>query len=39
MPADFLGIQSNNKDRGIRFLMQRPDLLMIQMKAVMSIKK
>lgn len=37
--ADFLGIQSHNKDRGIRFLMQRPDLLMIQLKAVMSIKE
>jgi phosphotransferase system enzyme I (PtsI) len=38
-PADFLGVQCNTKDRGIRFLMQRPDLLMIQLKAVMSIKK
>jgi phosphoenolpyruvate-protein phosphotransferase (PTS system enzyme I) len=38
-PADFLGIQCNSKDRGIRFLMQRPDLLMTQLKAVMSVKK
>lgn len=38
-PADFLGVQCNTKDRGIRFLMQRPDLLMIQLKAIMSLKK
>lgn len=38
-PLDFLGVQCASKDRGIRFLMQRPDLLMIQLKAIMSIKK
>lgn len=38
-PQDFLGIQCSSKDRGIRFLMQRPDLLMTQLKAVMSLKK
>jgi phosphotransferase system enzyme I (PtsI) len=36
---DFLGIQSSSKDRGIRFLMQRPDLFMIQLKAVMRVRK
>jgi len=38
-PIDFLGIHSPSKERGIRFLMQRPDLLLIQLKAVMSVRK